>query len=222
MLHAFLAKNRSELIDRCRQKVAKRTPDDHVKLDHGIPQFLDQLTQTLYSDETSNRAESVKVSGPSDGGLSSTTSEIHATARKHVQELRDQGFSIGRVVHDYGDLCQAVTELAIERNTSISAREFGTLNRCLDNAIAQAVTAYVGQGGADSPPDASASLDKRLASLGKDMRNSLNSLVLALDLIKQGAEGIGVTLLNSNLALMCHLIDHTLAQIRTPAGHPPG
>ena len=52
----------------------------------------------------------------------------------------------------YGDLCQAVTELAAEKHASISVGEFQTLNRCLDNAIAHAVTAYVGQWGtADTP-----------------------------------------------------------------------
>ena len=47
-----------------------------------------------------------------------------------------------QVVHDYGDLCQAVTELAFERNAGIAVGEFHTLNRLLDNAIAAAVTEY--------------------------------------------------------------------------------
>ena len=107
--------------------------------------------QTLCSDMTSNLAESLKVSGPPDGGRSSATSEIGVTAGKHGQELLEQGFSIGQVVHDYGDLCQAVMELAAEIHASISVGEFHTLNRCLDNAIAQAVTAHVGQWNVDTP-----------------------------------------------------------------------
>ena len=46
------------------------------------------------------------------------------------------------VVHDYGDVCQAATELAVEQQQRISADEFRTLNRCLDNAIADAVTSF--------------------------------------------------------------------------------
>jgi hypothetical protein len=45
-------------------------------------------------------------------------------------------------VHDYGDVCQAVTELAEERGTTLSIAEFHTLNRCLDDAIAGAVSSW--------------------------------------------------------------------------------
>jgi hypothetical protein len=45
-------------------------------------------------------------------------------------------------VHDYGDICQAVTELAIEQNSSINSDDFRILNGCLDNAIAGAVAAF--------------------------------------------------------------------------------
>jgi hypothetical protein len=41
-----------------------------------------------------------------------------------------------------GDVCQAVTELAIELQIPIGTDDFHTLNRCLDNAIASAVTEY--------------------------------------------------------------------------------
>ena len=52
---------------------------------------------------------------------------------------------MGQVVHGYGDVCQAVTELAMELESPISADEFKTLNRCLDEAIAQAVTEFARQ-----------------------------------------------------------------------------
>jgi hypothetical protein len=218
MLHAFLTTNRSELIDRCRQKVSRRSAvPDHAKLDHGIPRFLDQLMQTLYSDKTSNPAESLKISGSPDNGHSSPPSEIGVTAGKHGQELLEQGFSVGQVVHDYGDLCQAVTELAAEKHTSISVGEFHTLNRCLDNAIAHAVTAYVGQWSGDTPASEGLSLEKQLESVGDEMSNVLNSIVLALDLIKQGTVGFGGatgSALNENLASLRHLIDHSLVKIR--------
>ena len=49
MLHEFLETHRTELIRRCRAKVAKRRaprPTPH-ELEHGVPLFLDQLTQLL-------------------------------------------------------------------------------------------------------------------------------------------------------------------------------
>ena len=49
---------------------------------------------------------------------------------------------LDEVVHEYGDVCQAITELAGERDQDISVGEFRIFNRCLDNAIADAVTSF--------------------------------------------------------------------------------
>jgi signal transduction histidine kinase len=85
---------------------------------------------------------------------------IGSAAAKHGQELLGMGFTAAQVVHDYGDICQTITELAIERNARITAEDFHTLNRCLDTAIAEAVSEYGaaaarserGRGGASSGP----------------------------------------------------------------------
>lgn len=52
------------------------------------------------------------------------------------------GYTVSQAVHDYGDICQAITELALELGAPISVKEFHTLNRCLDAAIAEAVTEH--------------------------------------------------------------------------------
>lgn len=84
-----------------------------------------------------------EVSGRS-GGEKPGTSEIGVSAALHGRDLLQQGFTLDQVVHDYGDLCQAVTELAFEDGAAIQVDEFRTLNRCLDNAIADVrVTAGV-------------------------------------------------------------------------------
>jgi hypothetical protein len=67
---------------------------------------------------------------------------IGASAVKHGRELRELGFNISQVVHDYGDICQAITEVAVEQQLPITTDEFRTLNRCLDTAIAEAVTEH--------------------------------------------------------------------------------
>ena len=72
------------------------------------------------------------------------------TAGLHGRDLFADGYSVHDVVHDDGDLCQAVTELAGERAVDIAVDEFHTLNRCLDNAIADAVRAHAeGQDASD-------------------------------------------------------------------------
>ena len=99
--------------------------------------MLDEFV-TANRDEiiTRCRAKVAVRSGPA------TAAAITTTATKHGRDLLDQGYSVSQVVHDYGDVCQAVTELAVERRAAISPADFRTLNRCLDDAIAGAVTEY--------------------------------------------------------------------------------
>jgi diguanylate cyclase (GGDEF)-like protein len=63
-------------------------------------------------------------------------------ATLHGRDLLQEGFTIEQVIRDYGDVCQAVTQLAAEAGVAISANEFHIFNRCLDDAIAAAVTEY--------------------------------------------------------------------------------
>jgi hypothetical protein len=67
------------------------------------------------------------------------THAIRNTATQHGRDLFFEGLTIEQVVHDYGDVCQSVIELAGESTVPISTRDFQTLNRCLDDAIAGAV-----------------------------------------------------------------------------------
>ena len=111
MLHEFLTTNKADLIERCRLKVAKRLAPkvSGKELAHGIPRFLDQLIKTLEVEQTSEPMRSRRVSGPAGGGV--VVSEIAATAALHGRELSEQGFTVDQVVHDYGDLCQAIADL---------------------------------------------------------------------------------------------------------------
>ena len=131
MLHEFLTTNRAELIERCALKVAQRPVPKatDTELEHGIPMFLDQLIKTLRMERMPEPMRSREVSGRSGGG---GVSEIGVTAARHGLELLKHGFRVDQVVHDYGDLCQAITDLAFDRDAPIGIDEFRTLNRCLD------------------------------------------------------------------------------------------
>ncbi len=56
VLHEFIAINREEIIRRCRAKVAGRSvpPPTEAEIDHGVPVFLDQLTDALRGGLTSS------------------------------------------------------------------------------------------------------------------------------------------------------------------------
>lgn len=64
------------------------------------------------------------------------------TCSRHGADLSRTGFTIAQVVHDYGDLCQTITELALEQKDQISTEDFKILNKSLDDAIAGAVTEF--------------------------------------------------------------------------------
>lgn len=138
MLHEFLTQNRDLLIERCREKVAKRfEPTEAAStVEHGVPLFLQQLAETLQAELTTSARGSVE-SEPTPAPTA-----IGRAAALHGAELLRRGFTADQVVHDYGDVCQTVTALAIEQGSPISVDEFRTLNRCLDNAIADAVASF--------------------------------------------------------------------------------
>jgi signal transduction histidine kinase len=205
MLHEFLTLHREELIARARQKVATRIAPrlTEEQLEHGVPLFLEQLAETL-------RREQQTAARP-------TSADMAHSALLHGGELRRAGFSLGQVVHGYGDVCQEVTALAIELESPISSDEFKTLNRCLDEAIAQAVTEFSRQ------RDVSVS-DRRTERQGffvHELRNLLSNATLAFEVLKTGTVGVGgstAAILERNLIALRNLIDRSLDDVRREAG----
>ncbi len=225
MLHEFLTLHRSDLIQRCRGKVAARCSPKvtAAEITHGIPLFLDQLIRTLAVEQTSEPMRSRAVSGPA-GGATPVFSEIGTSAALHGRELLSHGFSVDQVVHDYGDLCQAITDLAIERGIPISADEFRTLNRCLDNGIAEAMTAYANQHNSVAARQGAQALNERLGILAHELRNFVHTATLAVTALKMGNVGLnGATgaILDRSLIGLRSLIDRSLADVRVTAGLPP-
>lgn len=221
MLHEFLTANREELIERCRAKVKQRLAPrpDEPELQKGIPLFLEQLIRILRLEQASSPAEHRKISDSKEPDTTGSSSEIGKTAASHGQDLLKQGFTVEQVVHDYGDLCQAVTELAVQQHAPIAMEEFRTLNLCLDNAIAGAVTAY----GRQRDQRASAVANERLGFLAHELRNLLNSAMLAVSAVKSGTVGLsGATgaVLDRSLLGLRALIDRSLAEVRLNAGIP--
>ena len=212
MLCDFLRSHRAELVERCRAKVASRmapraTQDE---MEHGIPVFLDQLIETLRL-EQQQPPERLRLA------QRDVPAEFSTHAAKHGQELLHRGFTLDQVVHDYGDLCQAVTELAIERDAPVSAREFHTLNRCLDQAIADAVTEYTHRRDLLVAEASDRAPAERLGNLAHEMRNSLSSAMLSFSLIKGGGvpiDGATSAIVDRSFIRMRDLIDRALADVR--------
>jgi len=215
MLHEFLTSNRTELIKRCKNAAASRVglSLSTETIDNGVPLFLQQLTGILrkeqHTDERPPEGKAVLLGG--DG-----RSEIGRTAALHGAEFLRLGYNLDQVVHGYGDVCQAITGLAVEQAAPISTDEFRTLNRSLDNAIADAVTAFSGAG-QDSRVAQAETLSERLSTYAEEQRRLVDIAVRAYTAIKTGSVGMaGATgaLLLHTLEELRSLPDRKLPEIR--------
>ena len=215
----FLTNNREELVSRCKSKVAQRPrrAATEQQLANGIPLFLDQLIRTLAAEEADKPEDSIRISGPS-GGDSLALSEMGVSATAHGKELLKLGYTVDQVVHDYGDLCQAITDLAFEREAPFAVGEFRTLNRCLDNAIADAVTEFSFQRDTQIARQQSVDANERFGFLVHELRNSLGTATLAIHALELGSMTMGGatgTVLKRSLSSMGSLISRALAEVRS-------
>jgi hypothetical protein len=211
MLHEFLTANRPLLIVRCREKVAKRfePSETQATIDHGVPLFLQQLVETL-------RCEQGAPVPLVDSEPAPAPTEIGRAAALHGAELLRRGFTVDQVVHDYGDVCQCVTALAGEQKVPITVDEFRTLNRCLDNAIADAVASF-GAARQTSLDQQAETLQQRLVVFATEHRRLIDIAVQSLNAIKTGNIGIGGatgTLLAHALEELGSLTERTMPDIR--------
>ena len=162
--------------------------------------FLTQLSEALVVDTSG--AHSPSPIGPS--------------AARHASEMVGVGFNLSQVVHEYGAIRQAVTKLALEHNASITTEELHLLNHCLDTAVAEAVTEF-----ARITSDSRAAQEtERLGQLGHELRNLLQTALLAYDILKDGkvpVNGSTGAVLGRVLVELSYLVGSTLANVRVAA-----
>jgi len=205
LLSEFLSTYRETILTNTRARVASRgapraTP---IELEMGVLLFLDQLIATL-------RLEATTAGTPSD-------EQIGLSAAKHGKALHKFGFTAAQVIHDYGDVCQAITDLAGALKAPITTQEFRTLNRCLDQAMAEAVSEFA------RLREAAASDDRSEATMlqglfSRELKDLVGSSMLAFEVLKQGRVGIGGStagVLGGNLVRMRDLIDRSLGAAET-------
>jgi len=204
LLHEFLAVNLSPILASVREKflVGPDRGSFADKDDRHVELFVRQLIETLREGAANSE---------------SGNPEIRALAAQHGARLLAQGFTVAQVIHGYGSVCQAVTDLAVRLSAPITTVEFRTLNQCLDAAIAGAVTEYSRQ----RDQSASAQNTKHLGFLAHELRNLLSSAMLAFQILEKGQVGIGGStgaVLGRSLLGLRDLVDRTLSEVRLEAG----
>ena len=110
-------------------KVATRPVPPHAdaEIDHGVP---------LFPGSTVDALRQGKASSP----------EISRSAILHGHDLLLQGYTVSQVVHGYGDVCQSITDLAVETNASIRAEDVDAMFRPFAHQSADADRTGLGLG----------------------------------------------------------------------------
>jgi signal transduction histidine kinase len=204
VLDEFVIANRYAIIARAQARVATRTEPKptSAEMKNGIPVFLDQLGDALRLAKSSDDV---------------THDDLRKTATRHGADLFRIGLTVAQVVRDYGDVCQAITELAVEQRAPIPPDEFRTLNLCLDDAVAAAVTEYAEHGNRAHEHDGT----ERLGILAHELRNYLSTAMLSFESIKSGQVPPGGStglMLGRSLMGLRDLVDRSLAEVRLDAG----
>jgi hypothetical protein len=110
-----------------------------------------------------------------------------------------------------------------EGNVLITNSEFQTLNRCLDNAIADAVPEFARERDRVIADASEQTLNERLGFLTHEFRNLINTAMLAMNVIKRGnvrIAGSTGAVLDRSLKGLQNLCERVLVDVRLRAGIP--
>lgn len=199
MLHELISARHAEIVARARTKRMARSEPRcaPIEPDEGIPRFLHQLCAAL------------RLSRPQPGLMAEE-------AALHGAVLLRTGCTVAEVVHYYGDVCQAVTELALELGTSIGADDFRAFNGHLDDAIASALAEYERQREAEI----SRTDRERVEALAHELRQTLFTAFAAFGSLRRGFVGressLGA-LLDRSLLRLQDLVNRSLGDRNAPA-----
>ncbi|PIR22533.1 MAG: hypothetical protein COV44_07545 [Deltaproteobacteria bacterium CG11_big_fil_rev_8_21_14_0_20_45_16] len=201
MLQDFLEDNRDAILRLCDKKSTHLAGllGTSEQLKAGLPLFYEQLIMILKERIETNSSD-----------------DMLSAAAMHGKEFLRLGYSLSHVVHAYGAMCQAITEIATQTRAHISPREFNVLNACLDVAISTAVSEFQFRSN-------EANEEREIQHLGflaHELRNALSSATVAHEMIKLGIVGTGGStsaVLELNFARMRNLIDRSLSEVRMRA-----
>ncbi len=224
MLNDFLLENKEEILTLTERKALVlagiRPSSEQLKI--GLPIFLGQLAEILrtsHPDAAPSTTGMVKAAAANDEPALAAASghfaeiELAKTAGRHGAELLRLGYTLSHVIHAYGSMCQAITEVASNKQYPITADEFHNFNRCLDVAIASAVTEFQFM-----KDENTASREiQHLGFLAHELRNALNTVKISVRLIQSGSVGLGgstAKVLDRGLRRFEELIDRSLAEVR--------
>jgi signal transduction histidine kinase len=194
MLHEFISVNRDDILTNVRRKVvARKTPSPTTEqFLRTLPGFLAELIKAL-SDDARSSASLVASPG--------------------ATEVPESAPPVYDLIHGYGDVCQAITDLAIASQTPISAKEYRVLNLVIDASLAEAVSTLEKELDQVRSEDAA----ERAGFLAHELRNFLTTAKLSVQVLERGhtpVEGRAGATLWRALNSLGDLIDQSIVSVR--------
>jgi len=204
MLNRFVAAHRDRIVRAAEKLVRRRgAPAATAAELEGLPIFVDQLAAQLAAREGRS-----PEAGP----------DIGPTAARHGERLYRLGVGTTQLVHDYAAVSRAIMAVAIDEGASIPSDEFRLLDVCLDEAIAQALSAHGAAGVAAGEQAREREEAEHLGVLVHELRNALSAVVMGFGALKRAGavpEGSRVgAIIERNLGRLSSLIDQSLADAR--------
>jgi signal transduction histidine kinase len=209
-MHAFLLKNRDELLARSeitvRQRVGRRRG---VGGGEGLDRLLDRLTSTLDAAHSDEPIDITKAPSPA----SKAWVPLHGS-QGDQQEL---DFALSDVVHSYSDVVQTVRDVALEKGVSLGLEEFRALDECLDSAITEAVTDFNALHDDTLHRQHREDTRERVGFLVHELRNAVGTASLAASALDTGAMTMNSPMgavLKRSLASLNTLMHRAVEQVR--------
>lgn len=235
MLSKFLKENKSEILEIAKLEslsIAGVRPTSE-QLMVGLPIFFQQIVCILDIEKKKSPYLLVKIDNKARAKAATDSDEVAmAMASGHPGdveiaksggllgvELFRLGYTLSHVVHIYGSLCQAITGLAVKKSIDINTIGFRSLNRCLDVAIAGAVTEFQKLRELQNKNDEV----KRCGSCAHELRNSLGTALMSFQLMKSGEVGFSGNVgqvLERSLKRMEELIGRSLTEVKLLGSQP--
>ncbi|MCY0386777.1 HAMP domain-containing sensor histidine kinase [Robbsia sp. Bb-Pol-6] len=180
------------------------------------------IVKTLLCEQEGDFQKALDVSGKIGG--ETVAYEMRQGSLDHARTSFADGFPIDKLVHDFGSICQNVSAMAAEQGLTFTANEFRIMNRCLDNAIADAVQEFSHISQAAVSRSKANTDGRRFGAFVHELRNYIDSALLAsqamraANLTPSSATG---SLLDRSLRGLSALIDRTVETVRLGASGAP-
>lgn len=170
MLADVVRKHRDEVLEIATERLAELIPEQSLRdADNYLPTLVDEILAGLSDPQ---------IDGSGDP-------RIARSAAEHGRERQRFGSNIEFVVHDFGVICDGISEVARRLGMQIDAGDWQKLNRALDFGIARAISGFEALRREQEQRDSAA----ELGGVAHELRNALAAASVAFEAVRRGRVG---------------------------------